>query len=78
MELSKDTLRPNSPSFIEGMGLYIKTVRFEPFPVALIQVSRDPGAPWALAGGGLFLIGMISLLLLKIRREEVAADPGGP
>jgi cytochrome c biogenesis protein ResB len=71
-ELAKDSLRPNSPSFFEGMGLYIKTVRFEPFPIALIQVSRDPGAPWALTGGVLFLIGMITLLLLKIRREEAA------
>ena len=46
-ELAADSLRPNSPSFIEGIGLYIKTVRFEPFPMALIQISRDPGGPWA-------------------------------
>ena len=71
-ELASDSLRPNSPSFIEGLSLYIKTVRFEPFPTALIQISRDPGAPWALAGGVLFLIGMITLLLLKIKKEEAA------
>ncbi|MBI5101650.1 MAG: cytochrome C biogenesis protein ResB [Nitrospirae bacterium] len=69
-ELAKDSMRPNSPSFYDGIGLYIKTVRFEPFPVALIQISRDPGAPWALVGGVLFLIGMTTLLVLKIRMEE--------
>ncbi|MHB8882938.1 MAG: hypothetical protein ACYC69_15690 [Thermodesulfovibrionales bacterium] len=71
--LPAETLQPNSPSFIDGFGLYIKTVRFEPFPVALIQLSRDSGAPWALLGGIFFLAGMTTLLLLKIRRE---ADQG--
>jgi hypothetical protein len=42
-----------------------------PYATALIEVSREPGAPYALAGGLLFLTGMFSLLLLKIRREEL-------
>lgn len=64
------TIRPNDPLLYGGFGLYIKTVKFEPYPIALIQVSRDAGAPYALIGGILFLIGMTTLLLLKIRRES--------
>jgi cytochrome c biogenesis protein ResB len=67
------TVRPNEPLLYGGFGLYIKTVKFEPYPIALIQVSRDPGAPYALIGGIFFLIGMITLLLLKIRRESPQA-----
>jgi len=67
--LSRGSLRPNAPSFYGGYGLYIKTVRYEQFPMALIQISRDPGAPWALVGGVLFLAGTVTLLLLKIRHE---------
>ena len=69
-KFADDVIRPNKPSFHGGSGIYIKTVRFQPFPVALIEVSRDPGALWALIGGILFLAGMTTLLLLKIRREE--------
>ncbi|MGC2062571.1 MAG: cytochrome c biogenesis protein ResB [Thermodesulfovibrionales bacterium] len=64
------TIRPNEPLFYGGFGLYIKTVKFQPYPTALIQVSRDPGALYALIGGILFLIGMTTLLMLKIRRES--------
>ncbi len=69
-EIASDVIRPNSPSFEEGFGIYVKTVRTEPFPSALIEVSREPGAPWALAGGILFILGMSTLLILKIRMEE--------
>lgn len=65
-----DIIRPNSPSFQGGFGIYIKTVRFQPYPVALIEVSRDPGALWALVGGILFLAGMTTLLAVKIKREN--------
>lgn len=65
-----DVIKPNSPSFHNGFGIYIKTVRFQPYPVALIEVSRDPGASWALVGGILFLAGMTALLALKIKREN--------
>jgi hypothetical protein len=69
-EIASDVIRPNEPSFEKGLGIYVKTVRMEPFPAALIEVSREPGAPWALAGGILFIVGMATLLLLKVRREE--------
>lgn len=74
-QIASDVIEPNSPSFRNGLGIYIKTVRFDPYPVALIEVSREPGAPWALAGGILFLAGTSTLLVLKVRREDaVNAD----
>ncbi len=68
--VSQDRILPNSPSYKEGLGILIKTVQVAPFPVAMIEVSREPGAPWALAGGIFFMLGMITLLFLKIRQEE--------
>jgi len=68
--IGRDVIRPNDPSFRGGLGLYIKTVKSAPFPVALVEVSREPGAPWALAGGILFLLGASALTMLKIRIEE--------
>ncbi len=70
VSIKSDIIRPNNPSFHNGFGIYIKTVRFQPFPSALIEVSSDPGALWALIGGILFLTGMTTLLVLKIRRES--------
>jgi hypothetical protein len=68
--VARDRILPNKPSFRGGIGIYIKTVKTAPFPVAMIEVSREPGAPWALAGGALFMAGMIMLLALKINRED--------
>jgi hypothetical protein len=71
--LRSDRIRPNSPSFQEGLGVYIKDVQLQPYPVAIIEVSREPGAIWALIGGLLFTAGMIMLLLFKIKKEEAKA-----
>ena len=68
--LRSDRIRPNSPSFQDGLGIYIKTVQLRPYPLAMIEVSKEPGAVWALIGGMLFMLGMITLLLLKIKKEE--------
>jgi hypothetical protein len=68
--LGSDMIRPNSPSFREGLGIYVKDVQRRPYPAAMIEVSRDPGAVFALVGGLLFMTGMIMLLLLKIKKEE--------
>jgi hypothetical protein len=65
--LRQDFLAPNRPSFFRGLGVYMKDVRRG---VALIEVSREPGAPWALAGGSLFTLGTVMLFFLKIRRER--------
>ena len=71
--LGSDKIRPNSPSFREGLGIYIKDVQRQPYPAAMIEVSSEPGAIWALTGSLVFLTGMIMLLLLKIRKEETKA-----
>ncbi len=68
--LTSDVILPNDPSFQDGLGIYIKTVRMKPFPAALIEVSREPGAFYALVGSICFLGGMITLLILKIKKEE--------
>jgi hypothetical protein len=73
--VARDVIRPNAPSFHYGFGIYIRTIRMAASPAALIEVSREPGAPFALAGGVLFLTGMFALLLLKVRREELAGAP---
>lgn len=70
VSIGTDRVGPNSPSFQSGLGIYIKHVRLQPYPVAMVEVSREPGAAWALIGGLLFMTGMTALLLLKIRKEE--------
>lgn len=68
--IASDVIKPNSPSFRDGLGMYVKEIRVAPFPVALIEVSREPGAVWALLGGILFIAGMTILLALRIKRED--------
>lgn len=70
-ETKRDMISPNNPSFKDGFGIYIKTIHMQAFPFALVEVSKEPGALWALTGSILFLIGMITLLILKIKRENV-------
>jgi hypothetical protein len=65
-----DFLAPNRPSFFRGYGVYLKEIRPYPVKTALLEINREPGAPWALAGGILFTIGTIALVALKIRRER--------
>jgi hypothetical protein len=67
--LKEDVIAPNRPSFNRGVGLYLKDLRLEPSPVALIEASREPGAPWALAGAVLFTLGTAALLIMRVRQE---------
>ncbi len=73
-EIARDVIVPNGPSFRSGLGIYIKTVKMAPFPSALIEVSREPGALWALIGGILFIAGIVTLLILKIQREDALGE----
>lgn len=66
--LAGGSVAPNRPSFFRGLGLYIKDVRAG--GMLYIEVSKEPGAPWALAGGALFTAGTMALVLLKIRKER--------
>ncbi len=62
---------PNRPAFIRGTGVYLKDVEVMPARRALLQISYDPGARWALVGGIFFIIGTTLLVILKIRQEAV-------
>jgi hypothetical protein len=70
-------IKPNSTSFLSGVGIYIKNLQFQPYPVAQIEVSREPGAVWALIGSILFMTGMITLLLFKVKKEEAKSHVSG-
>jgi len=72
--IADDVIQPNSPSIVDGLGVYIKTVQIDPSPAVLMEVTREPGALWALGGGILFLAGMIALLALRIKREDVQEE----
>lgn len=58
---------PNRPSLRGGLGVYIKDIRPG---MALIEVHREPGRWWALAGGSLFLLGTLMLMAHKVARER--------
>lgn len=62
------TLGPNQPLFYEGTGIYLKTLNFDRGPAAVLLIARDPGAVWALAGGILFILGTVPLLVLKWKK----------
>jgi cytochrome c biogenesis protein ResB len=72
-QVAAGTLGPNKPLFYQGMGIYLKHLSFEGRPTALLVVSRDPGALWAFAGGVLFMIGALALLVLKWKRAQLQA-----
>lgn len=65
-----DFLAPNRPAFIDGYGIYLKTIEPDPVLSAVLEVHRDPGAIWALIGGVLFTLGTVLLFRLKIMRER--------
>lgn len=70
--ISQDAISPNNPSFMDGTGLYLKKVTLKPAPAALVLFSYDPGAPWALVGGVLFLSGIFTLVILKLQDRNQA------
>ena len=72
---TKDRLLPNKPVFYKGVGVYVKDLRAFPNRMVLLEVSREPGAVWALAGGVLFMTGTILLLVVKMRREDTQRQP---
>jgi hypothetical protein len=70
-EILNTTISPNHPAFYNKMGFYLKNIRPYPYPTALIEISSDSGALWALAGGILFFIGNILWVVLKWRHEAL-------
>lgn len=63
-------LMPNRPLFFSGVGVYIRDISAFPVRAALLELSYEPGALWALIGGILFMGGTIMLILFKMRREQ--------
>ena len=68
--LKRGVLYPNHPVFFRGYGIYLEELSMEPYPAAYIEVSREPGAPWALFGGILFLAGSALLVLDDLRNKK--------
>lgn len=62
------TIEPNSPLFHRGYGIYLKNVDYAPAPVALLEIHKEPGAPWALIGAIFFTIGNVMLLARRSGR----------
>lgn len=65
--IKRDVTAPNRPSFMDGLGVYIKQAAYGG---ALIEIHREPGTPWALGGGALFTLGTLALVGLKAGRER--------
>lgn len=62
------TVRPNKPLFHGGLGIYLKYAEPAPVPAAFVEIHREPGAGWALAGALFFTVG--NGMLLAVRRER--------
>jgi hypothetical protein len=54
----------------EGFNINVKDLQAFPEKAVLLQVSREPGAIWALIGGILFLAGTIILIIFKAKVEK--------
>jgi hypothetical protein len=52
--------------------VYIKQAEIYPYPQALLEVHREPGAAMALVGAVLFTIGNVAVLWLRSKRRDVA------
>jgi hypothetical protein len=68
--VGKDTIMPNNSSDSMGVNIIVKKIRPHPNAAALLQLNREPGAVWALTGGILFMVGITTLIILKIRMER--------
>ncbi len=66
----KDVISPNSPSLQGGLNINVKDLRAFPEKAVLLQISRDPGAFWALMGGIFFMLGIVTLAILRIKTEK--------
>lgn len=65
-----DKIEPNKPSLKKGFNINVKDIQAFPQKALLLQISKDPGALWALVGGILFLLGTIILIFFKTKIEK--------
>jgi len=68
--LQTDRIMPNTPSVYRGFNVNIRNLKPYPQKIALLQINREPGAIWALAGGILFTIGIVILIALKRKIDK--------
>ncbi len=68
--VKEDRIAPNSPSLQMGMNINLKDLRAFPDKAVLLNISREPGALWALIGGILFMAGIVMLIALKIKTDK--------
>jgi hypothetical protein len=68
--VGKDTIMPNKSSDSMGVNIIVKNIRSHPNAAALLQLNKEPGAVWALTGGILFMVGITTLIILRIRMER--------
>lgn len=68
--IKRGTIRPNKPFFSRGIGIYVRDIQANPFKAALIEISKEPGALWALLGAILFSSGIVTLAILKLQKEK--------
>lgn len=66
----KDIIKPNNPSVHMGFNINVKDLRAYPVEAVLLQINKEPGALWALIGGVLFMAGIVTLIILKIKVER--------
>ncbi|RME63995.1 MAG: hypothetical protein D6778_08740 [Nitrospirae bacterium] len=62
------TIGPNRPYLYRGTGLYLKQFRG---PQVMVELSYEPGALWALAGGLLFMAGSVMVFVFRLREKTV-------
>ena len=71
-QVATGTLGPNRPLFYKGVGVYLKSLETERGLAAFLVIAKDPGAIWALLGGVLFIVGSVTLLVLKWKQAQQA------
>lgn len=59
---------PNRPYFYRGTGLYLKQFREGK---AVVELSYEPGALWALTGGLLFIAGSVMVFVFRLREKSI-------
>lgn len=73
--LQADRIMPNTPSVFNGFNVNIRNLKPHPQKIALLQINREPGAMWALAGGILLIIGIVILVAFKRKMiDKVIGD----
>ncbi|MDD2366519.1 MAG: cytochrome C biogenesis protein ResB [Desulfuromonadaceae bacterium] len=72
--MTRTVISPNQPWFSGDYGVYIKQAVTYPYPRALLEIHREPGAGLALVGAVIFTIGNILVLWFRSKKSEISAS----